>query len=196
MPTGYTAGVKDGSVTDFREFVLQCARAFGATITMRDDPMDAPIPDAFEPSDYHAKALAEAQAQLTRVTAMTDRDVAREADSEYEKASEGWRKHQQEQRAERERYERMLAAATAWQPPTPEHQGLKDFMCSQLTESIKFDCGGDWWKEPVRQTEAQWRSAALERAQHNVAYHGKEHAAEVERAKTRTEWVRALRASL
>lgn len=59
MPTGYTHGVQDGTVTEFRDFALICARAFGATILMRDDPMDAPIPDEFQSSTYHLDRLKE-----------------------------------------------------------------------------------------------------------------------------------------
>jgi hypothetical protein len=35
MPTGYTDKIKDG--ISFEEFVLSCARQFGACISMRDD---------------------------------------------------------------------------------------------------------------------------------------------------------------
>jgi len=60
MPTGYTYPVVEGKITEFSDFALSCARAFGALITMRDDPHDTPIPETFEPSDYNAKKLAEA----------------------------------------------------------------------------------------------------------------------------------------
>jgi hypothetical protein len=40
MPTGYTAGVADGTITEFREYALLCARAFGACIMLRDEPVE------------------------------------------------------------------------------------------------------------------------------------------------------------
>lgn len=43
MPTGYTADLMEKGM-EFKPFVLQCARAFGALITMRDDSLDAPSP--------------------------------------------------------------------------------------------------------------------------------------------------------
>ena len=64
MPTGYTASVADGRVTEFAPFALQCARAMGALIMMRDEPHDAPIPERFEASDYYSKSLAEARERL------------------------------------------------------------------------------------------------------------------------------------
>ena len=43
MPTGYTAPVEDGEITDLKTFALQCARAFGVAIEQRDEPMENPI---------------------------------------------------------------------------------------------------------------------------------------------------------
>jgi len=71
MPTGYTAKLMESGQT-FQDFVMQCARAFGACVMMRDDPMDAPIPERFEPSDYNVKRLAEAKAELVKLQAMTN----------------------------------------------------------------------------------------------------------------------------
>lgn len=45
MPTGYTYPVCEGKITEFPDFALSCARAFGALISMREEPMDAPLPD-------------------------------------------------------------------------------------------------------------------------------------------------------
>lgn len=71
MPTGYTADLMEKGM-EFKPFVLQCARAFGALITMRDDSLDAPIPEKFEPDDYHIKKLAEAIQEQKRLQSMTD----------------------------------------------------------------------------------------------------------------------------
>lgn len=50
MPTGYTADIKDG--ISFETYAMNCARAFGACVSLRDKPSGGKvIPDAFEPSD-------------------------------------------------------------------------------------------------------------------------------------------------
>lgn len=41
MPTGCTAKLHEDDQS-FRDFALTCARAFGATIAMREEPLDAP----------------------------------------------------------------------------------------------------------------------------------------------------------
>ncbi len=71
MPTGYTAILMEKGQT-FQEFIMGCARAFGALIEMRDSPNDAPIPDKFEPSDYHAKRIIELREKLAKFKLMTD----------------------------------------------------------------------------------------------------------------------------
>lgn len=48
MPTGYTYGIHDGSVTTLREFALRAARGMGALLPLREAPPDAPIPRCFE----------------------------------------------------------------------------------------------------------------------------------------------------
>ncbi len=53
MPTGYTQAIVDNPNLSFKSFVLQCSRAFGALVTMRDDDNNAPIPDEIKPDDYH-----------------------------------------------------------------------------------------------------------------------------------------------
>jgi len=52
MASGYVHKMLDDK-QDFRTFAMSCARAFGALITMRDEPADAPIPDEFKPDPYH-----------------------------------------------------------------------------------------------------------------------------------------------
>ena len=83
MPTGYTCDVVSGKIDTFEKFALQCARAFGATITMRDDPFDAPIPEKFEPSDYNLKRLIEVKHELKRLQSLTAEQIEAECEAEY-----------------------------------------------------------------------------------------------------------------
>jgi hypothetical protein len=193
MPTGYTADVQSGKVTEFPDFAMQCARAFGALIMMRDDPADAPIPE-FQPSDYHSKALATAEADVARLSAMTAEQAQTEADAEHAKAVRQNNEWNAEKAACRERYEAMILKVDAWTPPTPDHNGLKEFMLKQLRESIDFDCRP--YDEPKALPGAEWLEKAKARAARSVEYHRDEHAAEVKRTADRNAWVRNLRESL
>src|SRR5688572_14375055 len=69
MPTGYTSTLMEKGQS-FPEFTMLCARAFGALIEMRDESLDATIPEKFEPSDYYTDRIAALKAELDTLTSM------------------------------------------------------------------------------------------------------------------------------
>lgn len=196
MPTVYTAEIADG--IGFERFVMCCARAMGALIQMRDAPIDAQIPDRFEPSDYHMSKLEEANSELARLIAMSDEDADAEAQEAFLTDSEANAKAIAQSREMHGKYESMMAQVQAWVPPTPEHEGFKRFMTEQLTQSIRFDCNEDYYqgRQPKQKTGKQWRAEKIADAQESVDYHTREHAEEVRRTALRNEWIDALRKSL
>lgn len=194
MPTGYTAAVADG--INFEQFVWSCARAFGALVSMRDDPMSAPIPERFEPSDYHSGALAKARDRLATLQTMSDEDATANARAEYDKEVHRHRERLAEIQAQSDKYHAMLALVVQWVPPSPEHQGLKDFMAQQLRQTIDFDCTTKYITAPVLLPGNEWLRKQIADAQHSVDYHTAEQAKEVERTEGRNEWLRALRESV
>lgn len=194
MPTGYTNDIYEGKPITFPEFAMKCARAFGALIMLRDEPMDAPIPDAFLPSDYHVKALAEAKDDLALALEWTDAEAASEADHANTKAAEYHARRVAESAAMATRYDAMIAEVEKWAAPTDDHVEFRNFMLKQLTDSRKWDCGVG--EPPAPMTAATYRADRIAHFAHMVEYHTKEHAQEVERAQQRTAWVKALRDSL
>lgn len=194
MPTGYTAELCEKDVP-FEKFALDCARAFGALILMRDEPKDAKIPDKFEPNDYNAKALAKAKKELSALKAMT-LDVAKQsAADEHRKAVREYDKHVSEVKATANRLHAMRSKVADWTPPSPDHQGLKDFMIEQIDTTLKHD-GRVWRDVPVLMSGKAWLESNIEAAERSVQYHMEEARKEVERAEGRTLWVKQLRASL
>ena len=195
MPTGYTAGVDDGTVTDFRSFALICARRFGATIMQRDEPMGAP-PRLREVSEYAIKALAEADARISYLNAMSnaDADVAAALACSEAIAS---REHSENECAQtRTRYNAMLAEVRSWEPPTPDHAGMKAFMIEQLNESIKWDCMEHEREAIPRLSGATWLATErqLARASRNRAETSLRE--ERDRCEGSNRWITALYDSL
>ena len=194
MPTGYTAAIKDG--ISFEEFALGCARAFGALVTMRDEPSDAEIPDSFEPSDYHAKMLEEAKNRLHYLQCLSLEDAGILAEQQHKDESARLSKRLEENSALMASYRAMLEQAKAWTPPSSDHVNLKEFMVGQIEESIRFDDCSEYCEPPPKKSGEQWRADQIKAAEWSVSYHEKEHKAEVARCKERTEWVKDLRSSL
>ena len=196
MPTGYTAPVADGTITSLRAYALQCARAFGATITMRDDPQDAEIPERFEPSHFYSEQLTKALARLRHLQALSPIEAQREMQQQHSAAMARWRERSWDDARQRVRYQKMIHAVCYWEPPTSEHRGLRSFMLKQLDDSFDFDCGGQYLQMPRLQRWPEWLAEQIAKAECDIDYYAEHQVAENERAATRTAWVRELRASL
>ncbi|MFI8643839.1 hypothetical protein ACIGJK_03415 [Pseudomonas iridis] len=196
MPTGYTADIKDG--ISFSTFALNCARAFGATITLRDESGGGEaIPQQFEPDSYHAKALSSDREKLAALESMTLAECELKAAAEHT-ASEVQRLQRiKEFHDLRQSYDEMLKCAQSWIPPSEEHVGLKDFMVKQITDSLKWDCDTSYYATPTPVLSGlEWLESAKEKTISSIAYHKKAYADEVARTEQRNTWISALRASL
>jgi hypothetical protein len=196
MPTGYTADIKDG--ISFETYAMNCARAFGACITLRDEPSGGDrIPDVFEASDYHQRAADKARAELHALLAMTPDDHRQAAAKAWEEAEATRLRILEDRRRIRTAYETMLERVNAWNPPTPDHVELHCFMRTQIEQSIEFDCDVSHWLTPAPRPDAStWVADEAQRINRNIEYHEEQHAQELQRAADRTAWVQSLRSSL
>jgi len=197
MPTGYTDGVSRGEITDFKVYALRCARAFGACIMLRDEPVTDEIPE-FEPSDYNQKRLDEAQKQLAEFDAMTVADklamFERESIERIKAAKEGIER----KREQLGRYNAMLEKAKAFKAPTPDHSEYAKFLVSQLEESIRFDGGGDYYEKQLEETQTfdDWCVSKKRSLLHDIKHHQKGMKEEIKKTEKRNKWVHDLKASL
>lgn len=196
MPTGYTADLYEGKEVTVSDFIMGCARAFGALVLMRDDPKDAPIPDQFEPDPHYAAAANKERQRLRELEQMSDEECAAANEAEFTASLERWKKRRQEAQARRERYNRMLAEVEGWTPPTADHVGLKEFMIQQLESSIQFDCSESFDPVPVRIDPEAWRSKSIAATASALERQMRNDDEERQRAAERSQWVKALRESL
>ena len=194
MPTGYTANVADGRVVELRDFALICARAFGATVMQRDEPLTEEPRHRVE-SMYHVNALREAQAKWEYAQTMTIETAARAMFAERAEIREADARYRTEKYATRARYEAMIAQVETWEPPTPDHAKMKEFMAQQLADSMQSDCA-DWVRETPEQTPAEWLMARRLKALRDIAHHADEQTKEIKRCAETNAWIDALYASL
>lgn len=192
MPTGYTYKLSQGEVT-FREFVLTCARAMGALVMMRDEPMDAPLVRG-EPSPYYAEKLEAARARVSLVESWTPEQAQSEADATHAREVADVMRRNAESKATAARYDAMTREVEAWHPPTKDHEGLRKFMLEQIAESRRFDCSYE--AMPNRISGLAHRTVELAKANRDVMYYVDESAKEDARVDGRNAWVDALVASL
>jgi hypothetical protein len=196
MPTGYTAVLLEHEVT-FPQFAISCARAFGALITMRDEPGDAPIPEELVPSDFHAMRLEEAREELRLFSTLTvpEREVMAKAGIATEiKRIESWISRET---AENSVFDKMAEQVRRWIPPTSDHERMKEFMLEQLSISrsdLSYNYGALAAAKALSTSE--WLTAKEKSLQRDVEYHAEEDQKERQRTAERNAWLRALRLSL
>ncbi len=195
MPNGYTAAIKDG--ISFEQFAMNCARAFGALIMMRDEPSSAAIPERFEPSDYHLKAIIAARNVLGELECLSPWECFSRVDTVYLAAERQRLERLDENKNLLAAYRDMLDSVRTWIAPSKEHESLKEFMAKQLKDSIKFDDHTDYYEKPIVRLSAQdWLDEQKAKALKDIAYHKAERAKEIERTDQSNTWLRLLRESL
>lgn len=197
MPTGYTSEIEKG--ISFRQFVLLCARGFGACIMQRDDPM-SDLPKMQEVSDYHTKEISESEAKLKEIKAMSDDSILEEARKEYEKEIASIEDGLRKKNELHQKYTDMLTRVEGWVPPSKDHDELKNFMIDQIIKSIEFDCSGNFYETRLREakqlTVSDWKAKKIHDTLWNLNYHQKEYIKERSRVQSRNEWIKKLYESL
>ncbi len=152
MPTGYTAKVVTGEVTDFNTFAKQCARAFGAMINMRDEPFDKPYkPESY--NTYYPKQLEEAKVKLANYIEMSDDEIIKNKTNDVLKNIKQYKAQIEKIKETRIRLDDMLEKVLLYTPPTPEHDGIKSFMIQQLQDTIEWDGDVSYYEKSLEQYE-------------------------------------------
>lgn len=194
MPTGYTSAIKDGIT--FQEYALGCARAFGALISMREEPSDAPIPDAFEISPYYQQSYDEARKEFEEFSALEYEVVAEKYEEYFAKAVASYEKTKLEKQDLEVKYLRMLADVKEYAVPSYEHREFKKFMEDQIVQSIAWDCDMKYYPVPQRVDVLDWWQDKLLMLKRNVEHASQNLQEEIERVEKRNLWIKQLKESL
>lgn len=198
MPTGYTNQIQDGKINNGNEFLILCARAFGATIEMRDESLSTPIYE-FKPDDYHLNAMKDSIKKLEKYKSMKIEEVQNEIDENYKEKIIETNKNIEKHNFLKEKYNKILNEIEEWNPPTNEHINLKKFAIEQIKKSIEFDCDTEYYEDILKSKKEkpqQWLLNKIEQAIKDIAYHQERYAEEVKRVNKRNKWVNDLRNSL
>jgi len=199
MATAYTSWLKIDTAAS--EFILRCTRAMGPLGFMRDEPLDAPIPEEFLPSERLKKELDDARVELVRLSVLTAEQAETEARAEYDRAVVQIQEARYAIAKQRAVYERMLALISAWKPPE-EILPLRKYMLGQLHGSIQFDCPVEGAVECYPpdfhslKLGKEWRDDRLASLTKKVERLTREWDEEIARTNLRNLWLRKLRESL
>lgn len=132
MPTGYTAYIEDGDITTGKDFLKLCTRAFGIAIDQKEDPLSVPTKTKFEPNNYYKERYDKALSALEQAQKITFDEAKSQMWLAYEKRISNYRKFADKEISMNKRYEKVRKEVKAWNPPTEEHTGLKNFALDQI----------------------------------------------------------------
>jgi hypothetical protein len=193
MATGYTSGVVFGEVTSFADFAKTCARAFGALVGFRDDPVSPDIPTEVKPdTSYYEERLSDLCEEFEKISAMDELSYSAFADEEESERRQATEKYISSCASEDARIAAMQSMVNAWTPPTDDHCGLKDFMIQQLSISKHGDVR-HWHSKVEPRKSREDRIAAIES---EIAGFETKIAKEKISADLKTEWIQQLLSSL
>jgi len=203
MPTGYTAGILDGTVITFPQFAKLCMRAFGATIHLRDESLDTEY-EPRVPSGYHLKAIEKAKQSIIDAQKLSDDEIVDTRKRELEDSKKNCLEAIEKAKKSMIELNKILSDVRKWQPPTPDHTGIKDFMIEQIEKTIVFDCKTDYYSRRLIEIETELltinaseiRKQMIEQAKKDLAYHNSEYLKEVQRCDQSNKWVSDLLESL
>jgi len=198
MPTGYTCDVGNGKIKEFEDFALLCARDFGALVSMREIPLDAPIPNEFKPSDYALKEIQKSEDKLKELKSMNKEQRVEFVKSKIKNGMDYAKRQIKKIDEENDRYDAMLEKVKKWKPPSSDHENMKKFMIEQL-ETSKDNT--DYYRDEIKNWQAttdygEQFEEYIEDAKRDIEYYKKSHREEIERTNDRNKWVRQLRKSL
>ena len=197
MLTGYTCYIEDGKIDNAKDFIMLCTRDFGATIDMRDEPLDTPIPEKFEPDTYASKNLKKAMDKLEYLSSLTDKNIQEMIDKEYKKKQTDCDEQIKKEKIKNNRYAKVLSEVKAWNPPTPEHNNLKDFAINQIEMSTEY-LMDDYYEKQKREpkpTVNEWKENAFASCLKDIKYYREENQKEIDRTNSRNKWLKELRES-
>jgi len=176
----------------------------GVCVEQRDEPMNAlpPKPSATSSGeDYHLERLLKSRELLKGVASLSPEEIEEKAEAAYQASRSYFHERQARSLRDKTRYEAMLEQVRSWSPPTSDHSMFKEFMASQIEDSVKNDCGWldddqSWSKPPVKRSPEEWHReeirALVDRSEYHERHLGKAREVHAER----NAWLEAFWAAL
>lgn len=193
MPTGYTAGILDGTTKDFNQFAKHCSRAF--IMHLRDNPIDSEY-KKLEVYNYHIKAIEKAKAELKQADSLSDEELIIQEKNRLIESKKYHLESKEKDELNKIKMDSFLEKAKQYVPPTENHQGIAKFMIEQIEKTIEFDCNSNYHIDELKTIDSKIekvnaddiRSEMKVKATKDIAYHTKEHEADVKRCREYNQW--------
>jgi len=195
MPSGYTEGIRNGTINDLNDFVWTCARGFGAFVMQKDDFDELPILKE-KPYPYYKNQIKKSLKEKQKYNEYTEDDWQNEYSKYVKTQLENINDNIKEKEELKEKYENILKQVKDWIPPNEDFYELKSFMIDQIEESIDFDCGTSFWQERKKEilnlNIEKYKQNILNKIEESISSNEQYYKEEVERTKRRNQWKQQL----
>lgn len=180
MPTGYTSDIYNGNDVSLKDFAAQCAHGMMVFVHQRDSNDDKLY--YRQPSKYHLEKQRQAKITLDLLDSLDEEELYGMWSAYYRYAEAKMYRLIAEKSEIQARYDRMIAEVKAVSVPD-ELESFKEFMLSQLDDSVRFDVLS---KERIVEYNSplsyeEWTDTNHREAERDLQYHAKEYQKELDR---------------
>lgn len=155
MPTGYTAGILDGTITTFKEYAEKCSRAF--VVHMRDEPHDAKWKPR-EVSSYYQDKIDKYKEKYISYQNMSDDEITELTTKNLEEDKKKCIKKNIEFYEQRDKIESFLEQTKAFKAPTSDHSKIAEFMIQQIESTIDFDFSINYYENKLKEVDEELKN--------------------------------------
>lgn len=134
--TGYTASIDDRSITNGKDFLKLCIRAFGVCIDQREDSLKTPLVTKFKPNGYYTRQKDEAVNRYENLKNTSIEDYYIRKIEQIKQSKEVNIKIYENKKLERQLYLKIKSEVESWIPPTEEYESIKQFALDQISIGI------------------------------------------------------------
>lgn len=197
MPTWYTGRVMDGKMTSTKDYILRCARAIDYLGFMRDEPMDAPIPETRPEDNYYQDLYEKAKKELSELLAMDGNDIHREAEKWRKDKIDQEKKFYEKTKLENSRLTEMTKKLEAWKPKHESINNLRYFAIEQLGISREPVDDIDYVIQKLQSiSDEEWYEKQIKRLNRDIPYYKDMASKRKNDVATTNQWLKELRESL
>lgn len=167
MPSGFTYKVKDGTITDYKEFLKDSLPMYFHWIKKNESG----VFEVEKPYSSRSEELKYSVDKLKALKKMTVKEKEEAVQKQYEKSLNEYKKTKETILIEKKRYKDILSEVKKWKVGKSCYS-FKKYMINQLTESLEFDCNGSYYKnEPKKQDKDEWFNMMLDIYKKEIKYY-------------------------
>ena len=166
MGTAYTHFIENGEITDWKDFLKLCTRAFGVFADIREKPLSADIPIYFEVKQEHFDDVKKAEKDYQDALNRTDEEWQNELDNKIKILKKESDEYKIKNDKETAIINNFINNISNWDC-SAEYREIKNFALEQLRCSFPTKCN------PYEDSIKYWENLSVEDFKKNKIEHFK-----------------------